>query len=116
MIVGIKRVVIELGYREIVPVADALGTRINCLRGRIWITQHRSIDDVVLEAGESCEISRPGVALVHALADALVALHAPAAPRASAGLAPRLRLLWDRLAAPATGALSAAATAGGGTT
>ena len=57
-----------------------------------------------------------GVALVQALADALVALHAPAAPRASAGLAPRLRQLWDRLAAPATGGLSAAAAARAGTT
>lgn len=116
MIVGMKRVVIELEYRGIVPVADALGTRINCLRGRVWITQHGSQDDVVLEAGESCDISRRGVALVQALADARVALHAPAAPRASTGLAPRLRQLWDRLGAPATGGLSAAAAAGGGAT
>jgi hypothetical protein len=114
MIVGMKQVVIELEYRGIVPVADAQGTRINCLRGRLWITQHRSIDDVVLEAGESCEISRPGVTLVQALADARVALHAPAALRASAGLAPRLRQLWGRLATPATAGVSATALAGRG--
>jgi len=116
MIVDTKRVVIELEYRGLVPLTDALGTRIICLRGRIWITQHGSRDDIVLEAGESGEISRPGLALVQALADALVALNAPAAPRASAGLAPRLGQLWDRLAAPGTGGLSAAAAAERGAT
>jgi hypothetical protein len=111
MIVDTKRVVIELEYRAFVPLTDALGTRISCLSGRIWITQHGSRDDIVLEAGESGEISHPGLAMVQALRTARVALQASAAPRVPAGLAPRLRQLWGRLAAPATGEVSATAIA-----
>jgi Protein of unknown function (DUF2917) len=61
MILDMKRVVIELEYRGIVPVEDAPGTRIDCLRGRIWITERGSTDDIVLEPGESYVISRGGV-------------------------------------------------------
>jgi Protein of unknown function (DUF2917) len=81
MILDTKRVVIELEHRGILPLQDAGRTRIDCLRGRIWITEHRSTGDIVLEAGESYELSRDGVAVVQALRDALVALWAPAEPR-----------------------------------
>jgi Protein of unknown function (DUF2917) len=102
MIFDMKRVVIELEYRGIVPVKDAMGTRIDCLRGRIWITE-RGTDDVVLEAGQSYEVSRGGVAVVQALREALVALRAPAVPKAAgAGLAARVERLWR--AWPAGGA------------
>jgi hypothetical protein len=74
MNVGTKRVVIELAYRGIVPVADPLGTRITCLDGRLWITEHRSNDDVVLVAGQWFEFARPGVAVVQALSGARFAL------------------------------------------
>ncbi|HLB14184.1 MAG TPA: DUF2917 domain-containing protein [Burkholderiales bacterium] len=114
MIVGMKRVVIELEYRGIVPVEDAVGTRIDCLRGRIWITQHGCTDDIVLAAGESHEISRAGVAVVQALREALVALRASAVPHAGAGLATRLERLWTRWTAPAAGAHPAVAQPGAG--
>ena len=78
MILDLKRGVIELEYRGIVPVKDAVGTRIDCLRGRIWITEHGSIDDIVLEDGESYVISRGGIAVVQALRGALIGLRAPA--------------------------------------
>jgi len=91
MVFDLKQVVIELEYRGIVPVKDAVGTRIDCLRGRIWITEHRSTGDIVLEAGESYEISRGGIAVVQALREALVALRAPAVTQAGAGLAARFR-------------------------
>jgi len=93
MILDTKRVLIELEYRGIIPLKDAGGTRIECLRGRIWITEHRSTDDIVLDAGESYEILRGGVAVVEALREALVVLRAPASSPARAGLAaPVVRL------------------------
>jgi hypothetical protein len=113
MVVDTKRVVLELEYRGLVPLTDALGTRISCLTGRIWITQHGSRDDIVLEAGESGEISHPGLAVVQALRAARVALQAPAASRVPARLAPRFRHLWGRLAEP-TGGLSPTGIAGRG--
>ncbi len=91
MVFDLKQVVIELEYRGIVPVRNAVGTRIDCLRGRIWITEHRSTGDIVLEAGESYEISRGGVAIVQALREALVALRAPAVTKAGVALAARFR-------------------------
>ncbi len=99
MILDTKRVVIELEYRGIVPVEDAIGTRIDCLRGRIWVTEQGSSDDVVLEAGESYEITRRGVAVVQALREAFIALRAPAVSQAEAGRAARVERLWSRSAA-----------------
>ena len=96
MILDTKQVVIALEYREILPLADTGRIRIDCLRGRIWITEHRSTADVVLEAGESCEISHRGVAVVQALREALVAVHAPASSPARAGLATQVLRLWGR--------------------
>jgi hypothetical protein len=84
MILDMERVVIELEYRGIVPVEGVAGTRIDCLRGRIWITERRSTDDIVLEAGESYVTSRSGVAVVQALREALVGLRAPAVHQAGA--------------------------------
>jgi hypothetical protein len=96
MILETKRVVIELEYRGIVPVEDAIGTRIDCLSGRIWITEQGCTDDIVLEAGESYEFSRGGVAVVQALREAFVALRAPAGFHAEARRAARVEQLWNR--------------------
>ena len=85
MTFDMNRVVIELEYRQVVPVEHAMGTRIDCLRGRVWITERDCTQDIVLEAGQSHEISRSGAAVVQALRDALVALRAPTVPQAAAG-------------------------------
>jgi hypothetical protein len=103
MILDMKRVVIELEYRGIVPVEDAPGTRIDCLRGRIWITERGSTDDIVLEPGESYVISRGGVAVVQALREALVELRAPAVHHAGAELATWAERLWSQWAARLAG-------------
>jgi hypothetical protein len=103
MIFDMKRVVIELEYRGTVPVKEAMGTRIDCLRGRIWITERGGNEDIVLEAGQSYEISRGGVAVVQALRDALVALRSPAVPQVEAGLAARVTQLWSPSAERAAG-------------
>jgi hypothetical protein len=75
-------VVIELGQRQVVPVTHGKGVRIDCLRGRIWITDRACAGDVVLEAGESYDVSRGGDAVVQALGGALAALWTPAASAA----------------------------------
>jgi Protein of unknown function (DUF2917) len=116
MIVDMKRVVIELERREMVPVEDARGGRIVCLRGRIWITEYGSTGDIVLEAGESYKISREGVAVVQALRDARVVLRAPVLSPASAGLAARVEQLWGRWTAPVAGGCAAIARPPGGLT
>jgi hypothetical protein len=100
MVIGTKRAVMELEYREIVQAENAVGTRIDCLRGRVWITEHGSPADIVLEAGESHEISRPGRAVVQALRDAVVALRAPAVAETGAGVATALGRSGRRWAAP----------------
>lgn len=92
MTFDMKRVVIELEYRELVPVEHAMGTRIDCLRGRIWITEPRCTDDFVLEAGQSHEISHGGVAVVQALRDALVALRCATVTAESIGSRPFARV------------------------
>lgn len=73
-----NRVIMELEYRGIVPVKDAKGVRIECIRGRIWVTEEGCAGDIVLEAGQSYETSRGGVAVVQGLRQAVVALRAPA--------------------------------------
>jgi Protein of unknown function (DUF2917) len=104
MIFDTNRMVIELEYREVVPVGNGVGTRIDCLRGRIWITEGGCAGDSVLEAGQSYEISRVGVAVVQALREeALVAFLAPAVPRAGAGLAARIERFWSPWAARTAG-------------
>ena len=102
VVLDAQQLVIELRHRGIVPVADAAGTRIDCLRGRIWITERGCTDDFVLEAGDSHVISRDGVAVVQALRAALVGLRASAARRPGGGLATRVERLRSRWAAHAT--------------
>jgi hypothetical protein len=95
MIVDMKQMVIELDQRGIASVEAARGARIDCLCGRIWITEHRSPGDIVLEAGESYELSR-GVAVVQALREAHVALRATTISPSRAELAGRVQQLWSR--------------------
>jgi Protein of unknown function (DUF2917) len=82
MIVNTKRLVIQLERRETARMKDVVGTRIDCLSGCIWITEHGLQDDQVLEAGESHIISRNGVAVVQALSEAAVGIRSPVVRRA----------------------------------
>jgi Protein of unknown function (DUF2917) len=96
MILDMKRLVIELEHRGIVPIGNGKGARIDCVRGRIWITEHEETSDIVLEAGESYEISRSGVAVVQALREALVVVWSPTVSTARVGLATRVERLRNR--------------------
>ena len=63
------------------------GDRIECVSGTVWVTQDGDLRDIVLNAGESFRIDRSGHALVSALADAGIVLHAARRRRLSARLA-----------------------------
>ena len=114
MVLDMKRVVFELTYREVVPVEDAAGARIDCLRGWIWITEHGAPGEVVLKAGEAYEIARGGAVVVQALREAIVAVRPPARSSVRAGLAARVELLCERWTAHATDTRCPAIASSGG--
>lgn len=45
---------------------------ITCLRGRVWITQHKDLGDYVLEAGDVFLVTLPGSVVVQALEESSV--------------------------------------------
>jgi Protein of unknown function (DUF2917) len=55
---------LHLRPREVLDIHDGEGLRVSCLRGDLWITQADDPQDVVLAAGESFVLDRPGLALV----------------------------------------------------
>lgn len=61
---------------KLIKLRDAKGMRISCLDGALWVTQEKSAADVVLEAGQSLVIGRPGLTLVMALRPSTLQLHA----------------------------------------
>jgi hypothetical protein len=71
-------------YRAILRLCDAADARIECRRGRLWITEQGDQNDVVLEAGGTYRVCRPGLALVQALREASVVLRMPDADRRQA--------------------------------
>jgi hypothetical protein len=46
--------------------------RITCLSGRIWLTQEDEQDDTILTAGETCQLSGPGLVVAQGLPSALL--------------------------------------------
>jgi len=54
------------GVRRINP---AVGRRVECLSGVLWITQDGDRRDVILETGDAFAFDRGGDALLSALAD-----------------------------------------------
>lgn len=65
---------LRLARGQTLRVTDALGSTVRCAEGSVWITEEDVPRDVVLEAGAAYRLSRRGLALVHALGDATVAL------------------------------------------
>ena len=58
-----------LGKGRIDRLHRSVQRRVACLSGSLWITQDGDLRDIVLGAGESFELDRPGDALISALAD-----------------------------------------------
>ena len=89
MVVDMNRMVMELRYRDLMSIQDAAAAQIYCLGGRVWLTE-LGRGDVVLQAGDSYQLSRGGEAVVQALRDASVAVCKPI-PQRRAGLVARIR-------------------------
>ena len=89
MILNMMRAVIELDYRAVVPLENAKGAKVDCLRGRLWISEWGRRDDIVLDSGQSYVIGSGGVTLVQALRKALLEL--PAACSVDSAGGERLR-------------------------
>jgi Protein of unknown function (DUF2917) len=69
---------------------DAAGTQVACVRGELWITQHRDREDHFLVAGDALTLDRNGLALIHAVEPAELALIEPAELSLESGrIAPR---------------------------
>jgi hypothetical protein len=72
--------------REVLRLHNAMGARVQCLRGALWVTQHRDPVDHFIGPGDALTLDRPGLALIHAVAPAEVVLsetapHAERSPR-----------------------------------
>ena len=53
---------------ELLDITDGEGFTVECLDGAVWITQSNDARDIVLNAGESFVLDKPGLALVCAAA------------------------------------------------
>ena len=58
---------IDLGVNEAASLRCAKHCELRCLSGKIWITEENSGRDIVLGAGESRRLTRPGCAVVQSL-------------------------------------------------
>ena len=65
---------VRLARGQALKVRDGAGSTICAHDGTLWITEEDSREDVVLEAGNCFRLERPGLAIVHAFADASVSL------------------------------------------
>jgi DUF2917 family protein len=75
----VSRAGLLLEPHQIFGLSDAIGARLQVRRGRVWITQHEDGRDVTLSAGGGFTLDRPGLAIVHALERAEVAVEDGAA-------------------------------------
>jgi hypothetical protein len=56
----------HLEAHEVLHIHDGEGLLVKCLGGVLWITQSDDTDDIVIHAGQSFVLDRPGLALVSA--------------------------------------------------
>lgn len=66
---------IQLGARalprgQLLRIEEGRGGLVQCLEGRLWMTQQDDPRDLVLEAGDEAVIERDGLTVLQALADA----------------------------------------------
>ncbi|MFT3962087.1 DUF2917 domain-containing protein [Propionivibrio sp.] len=60
---------IDLGVNEAASLRCAKHCELRCLSGKIWITEENSGRDIVLGAGESRRLTRPGQTIVQSLGE-----------------------------------------------
>jgi Protein of unknown function (DUF2917) len=69
---GLIQALTKLGKGELLRIHDGQGKGIAVFQGDVWITQEGDLRDVVLGAGDSFALDKPGLALVQALSDTRV--------------------------------------------
>jgi len=74
MNIKVARADLLLQDREVLRLNDAMGARVQCLRGALWVTQYRDPADHFIGPGDALTIDRPGLALIHAIAPTEVVL------------------------------------------
>jgi hypothetical protein len=67
---------VALSARSVHRIDNAKGIRVACVRGVTWITQESDPRDLIVAAGQSIVLDRPGVAVVYAFKDAVITLGA----------------------------------------
>ena len=70
---------IDLATASHMSLNDARGTLIRVLRGTVWITQEKSYDDIILQAGDAWTVERNGRTIIQAHDDTRLCL--PQAPQ-----------------------------------
>jgi len=88
---------VRLNAGELLDIDDGEGFTVECLEGAVWITQSNDPRDIVLKAGQSFVLDKPGLALVCAAsgpATVAVAVSLLLLPRPRSRLrnSPRIRL------------------------
>jgi hypothetical protein len=88
---------VRLNTGELLDINDGEGFAVECLEGAVWITQSNDPRDIVLKAGQSFVLDKPGLALVCAAsgpATVAVAVSPRLLPRPRSRLrnSPRIRL------------------------
>ena len=70
---------VPLAAGETLRLVDPHAVYVHVAQGRVWITEERAVDDVVLREAEGFRLTRPGAAVVEALAPAVLVLTSPRA-------------------------------------
>jgi hypothetical protein len=71
---------LRLARGALIRIQDARGLLIAVREGRIWLTQEHDPNDVVVDAHDSFQLDRDGVAILSTCRESLIRLTAPAAP------------------------------------
>ena len=58
---------IDLGFGEAASLMRSRHCRLHCLSGMLWLTEENGGGDVVLKAGESLRLTRPGLTVIQAI-------------------------------------------------
>jgi hypothetical protein len=89
--------------KQLLRVRGGIGHSIACHSGSVWVTQDGDPRDVILRAGESFTLDRPGPALVQAFQPGAISIVRPEAQSIAARLVAILRPAVP-VAAPRRGA------------
>lgn len=65
---------IQIGLRELLVIDDARDQLLTCESGELWVTQDGDRRDVILPAGQSWRVDRPGPLVLSAFKPAVATL------------------------------------------